>query len=253
MTINFGDKMNKLIVSLICLWINNTLSAQTEQSILKVTDDIQLIKITDNAYVHVSWAELPPYGRFASNGLIFVNGSQAFLLDTPVNDALTMQLTNFLMDSLNLNLAGFVPNHWHDDCMGGLAYLKGIGVESYANQLTIDIARSRNLPLPAHGFTDSLVLTLSDKPIFCYFPGAAHSMDNIVVWIPSEKILFGGCMVRDLNSKNMGNTTDGNVAEWKKTIEKVIHKFSKARYVIPGHGRFGGPELLLHTKKLLAQ
>lgn len=152
---------------------------------------------------------------------------------------------------MNLEIIGFVPNHWHEDCMGGLGYLKGKGIKSYANQLTIDIAQTKGLPVPDHGFKDSLRLSLGDKFIYCYFPGAAHSLDNIVVWIPSEGILFPGCICKSSGSDNLGNISDGDISEYSKTIDRIANKFKAVKIVIPGHGPIGGPELLTHTKSLI--
>jgi metallo-beta-lactamase class B len=154
---------------------------------------------------------------------------------------------------MKLKIVGFVPNHWHADCMGGLRYLQSIGIESYANQMTIKIARTKGLPIPTHGFKDSLTLSLGDKLIHCYYFGAGHTLDNIVVWIPSEKVLFGGCMVKEFNAKGLGNIVDADLNEWPKTIDKVIDKFKTAKIVIPGHGQFGGLELLRHTRELLTK
>ena len=75
-------------------------------------------------------------------------------------------------------------------------------------------------------------------------------MDNIVVWIPSELILFAGCMIKSGNSKDLGNTVDGDLIAYPKTIDKLITKFPKAKIVIPGHGQFGGLDLITHTKEL---
>lgn len=86
--------------------------------------------------------------------------------------------------------------------------------------------------------------------ILCYYLGAAHSLDNIVVWIPSEQILFAGCMIKSLNSKDLGNTADGDLAAYPQTIDRLIHKFPVVKYVIPGHGTFGGLDLMTHTKEL---
>ena len=116
---------------------------------------------------------------------------------------------------------------------------------------TIDIAKTKNLPVPAHGFKDSLNLQLGSTAINCYYLGAGHSMDNIVVWIPSEKVLFPGCLVKEINAKGLGNTVDGDLKAYPETIEKVLRKFPDAKIVIPGHGAFGGIELVRHTKKLL--
>jgi metallo-beta-lactamase class B len=224
-----------------------------EYTTLKISNDIELIKLSEDAYMHISYTNLPGYGRIGANGLICINKGQAFLFDTPWNDSLTMDLINYVQDSLKAKVIGFVPNHWHNDCMGGLPYLQSIGVDSYANQMTIDIAKSKGLPVPAHAFTDSLTLTLNDKVIKCYYLGAAHSLDNIVVWIPDEHILFAGCMVKDSSARGMGNTLDGDLKEWPVTIDKLMVMFSSARVVIPGHGMYGGLELVQHTKELLAQ
>jgi metallo-beta-lactamase class B len=220
------------------------------QEPVKVCPDLKLIKISENAFMHVSYATLPDYGRISANGLIFINNKYAFLFDTPWTDSLTCALISYLRNQMGLQISGFIPNHWHEDCMGGLNYIKSQKIRSYANQLTIDIAKSKGLPVPDQGFSDSLRISLGDKSVYCYYPGAAHSMDNIVVWIASEGILFPGCMCKSLESDNLGNISDGDPGEYQNTIDKVIQKFKSARVVIPGHGRTGGTELLIHTRSL---
>lgn len=220
------------------------------QESVRIDPDLEIIRISPNAYVHVSYASLPDYGRTAANGLIFIKGNEAFIFDTPWNDTLTRKLVTYLGEKMKLQIKGFVPNHWHEDCMGGLNYIRYAGIRSYANQLTIEIAKNKGLPLPDIGFTDSLQLNLGDKSIHCYFPGAAHSKDNIVVWIPSEKILFPGCICKSMNSTNIGNVADGDITEYPKTIDFIVRKFDPL-IVIPGHGPAGGPELLIHTRSLI--
>jgi metallo-beta-lactamase class B len=137
--------------------------------------------------------------------------------------------------------------------MGGLRYLQKTEIDSYANQLTIAIARSKALPVPVYGFTDSLTLKLNGKRIECYYLGAAHTMDNCVVWLPDEYILFAGCMCKDAGATGMGNTIDGDLIAWPVTLDKVIDRFPTAKIVIPGHGHYGSRDLLWHTKELLAK
>lgn len=245
--------MRYIIAFLLMGLIYNNGFSQNDYKTIRVSKDLELIKISENAYLHVSYTSLPEFGRFSSNGLIYVNDSVAFLFDTPITDSITKNLVKWITDSMRLKIVGFIPNHWHNDCMGGLSYLQSVGIDSYANQMTIDIAKIKGLPLPSHGFKDTLTLTLNDKIIKCYYLGAGHSLDNIVVWIPDERILFVGCMSKEINSKGLGNTADGDLNEWPKTIDKVINKFPTAKIVIPGHGQFGGLELLRHTKKLLSR
>jgi len=46
-----------------------------------------------------------------------------------------------------------------------------------------------------------------------YYPGGGHTADNIVLWFPSKKILFGGCMLKDSNSKSLGNLSDAKLED----------------------------------------
>ena len=238
-------------IFIMCLAIP-TFSQDTFQHI-KVSEDIEVIQISANAYVHVSYAQLPGWGRVGSNGLIYTINGEALLFDTPMNDSLTIQLVHWITDSLKVRIVGFVPNHWHSDCMGGLNYLTSIGIPSYANEKTITIAKSKNLPIPQHSFVDSLTLHLGNQIVICKYYGPAHTVDNIVTWIPSERILFGGCMVKELKSETLGNIADADLTEWPKTIARVIAYYTSADIIIPGHGAFGGQELLKHTLDLLTK
>ena len=105
------------------------LSQQVFDTII-ITPDLELIKISENAYVHVSYNTLPEYGRIPENGLIFVNRKNAFLFDTPWTDSLTMILVSYIKNHWGLKITGFVPNHWHIDCMGGLGYLQSQKIKS---------------------------------------------------------------------------------------------------------------------------
>jgi len=238
---------NLLFAAIICL------NGFSQPAKFKLPGDIELIKISGDAYIHVSYTNLPQYGRIGANGLLLTDKNEAFLFDSPWTDTQTRQLLTWLNDSLRVAITGFVPNHWHGDCMGGLGYLKKQHIPSYANQTTIDIARKEGLPVPENGFKDSLELHLSSKLIKCYYLGAAHSIDNIVVWIPSEKILFAGCMVKSMDSKNLGNTADGDLKAYPVTIGRLMEKFQDAKMVIPGHGQAGGFELIRHTLELSAK
>ena len=242
--------MKKYLYALSLLIASYTAGAQIKGTV-SVSDDIELIRLSANAYVHVSHSEIPGYGRVASNGLVFINKGKAFLFDTPANDALTETLVQYIENKLKVRVTGFVPNHWHSDCMGGLAYLQKLQIKSYANILTIEQAKIHGLPVPGQAFSDSLHLWLVNKDILLYYPGPAHSNDNIAVWIPSEKILFAGCMVKSMDSVNLGNTADGDLQEYPETIKRLKARFPQAEIVIPGHGTFGGPELIDHTLELL--
>ena len=56
-----------------------------------------------------------------------------------------------------------------------------------------------------------------------------------------------------MDSKGLGSTTDANIEQWPVSAKKVLEKYPDADVVIPGHGKWGGIELLEHTLGLLKQ
>ena len=57
-------------------------------------------------------------------------------------------------------------------------------------------------------------------------------------------------MVKSLDSNSLGNTKDGDLAAYPATLRKVQVAYPQARIVVPGHGDWGGPELIEHTLRL---
>ena len=224
--------------------------AQTNEKIV-IDDDIQLIHLQDSIFVHVTWHHLDNFGRFPSNGLIVIKNGQALMIDTPMDNDKTERLTKYLKDSSSVDLTKLIIGHFHDDCLGGLGYLQSIGVESIANSMTIAKCKEIGLPIPSTSFTDSLTFDFNGEQIVCRYFGAGHSFDNITIWIPGKKILFGGCLIKSIDSKGLGNLSDAVVNDWDMTVEKVMKKYPEIKTVIPGHGDFGGTELITHTIELV--
>lgn len=226
------------------------LTAQTDRKIV-INEDIQLIPLYDSVFVHVSWHSLDNYGRFSSNGLIFIKNGEAIMVDTPMDNQKTMRLNEYLKNVMGVELTKLIIGHFHDDCLGGLEYLQSIGIESIANSKTIAKCREIGLPVPSTAFADSLIFDFNGEKIDCRFFGAGHTFDNITVWIPGPKILFGGCLVKSIDSTGLGNLSDAMVSDWDITVEAILKKYPDIKAVIPGHGDFGGTELLEHTIKLV--
>ena len=224
--------------------------AQTNEKIV-IDKDIQLIHLQDSIYIHVTWHYLDNFGRFPSNGLIVIRNGQALMIDTPMDNKKTEQLTRYLKDSMSVDLTKLIIGHFHDDCMGGLEYLQSLEVESIANSMTIAKCKEIGLPVPSTAFTDALTFNFNGEQIDCRFFGAGHSFDNITVWIPGKKILFGGCLIKSMEPRGLGNLSDAVIDDWAMTVEKVMEKYPEIQTVVPGHGAFGGTELLTHTIELI--
>lgn len=173
------------------------------------------------------------------------------MIDTPWNDIQTEELYNWVKDSLKANVTTLIPTHWHEDCMGGLKYLKSKGVRAYANQKTIDIVKGKELPVPQYGFSDLLTINFQGILVECYYLGGGHTTDIIEVWLPDERILFGGDTLKDMKSNSLGNIVDADIEAWPMTVRRLSEKFPQAKTIIPGHGDIGGIEIIEHTLQLL--
>jgi metallo-beta-lactamase class B len=86
-----------------------------------------------------------------------------------------------------------------------------------------------------------------------YYPGKGHAPDNIVVWVPQSKILYGGCFVKSTESSGLGNMSDANVQEWETSVQKVMKKYPSPAYIIPGHMSWQSKKSLTHTLKLIRE
>lgn len=240
-----------LLYPFVLLSITTThLPSQSAQKFV-VHEDIQLIELKDSVFVHVTWEKSEQFGRFPSNGLIIIKNGEAVMVDTPMNNKNTRILTEYVEDKFNIKMMKLIVGHYHNDCMGGLEYMQTRGIESVANAMSIDKCRELNLPLPTVGFSDSLAIDFHGEKIICRYFGGGHTFDNIIVWLPNQKILFGGCLVRSLRSRGLGNLADAVVDEWDTTIIKVLQAYTDAIYVVPGHGDVGDTDLLSHTLKLV--
>ncbi len=228
-------------------------AGQEEFNTIKINNDLELIQLNDSFFIHVSWTNSERFGKFSSNGLVLIKKGKALIIDTPVEESLTMELYNYLHDSMKVEVEKFIAGHYHDDCMGGINVLYANNIHSIALDLTKQKCIEHNLPLPKQIFSNSLTFDFYGETVKCIYAGPGHTIDNISVYFPKSKILFGGCMLKSLNSKGLGNTADAVVNEWDKSVEKLISLCGDAKIVIPGHGNFGNNSLLSHTVKLVKE
>ncbi|MBN2347576.1 MAG: subclass B1 metallo-beta-lactamase [Bacteroidales bacterium] len=215
-----------------------------------ISENLELYQISANAYLHISYTNSEQFGRFSSNGMVYVVKGEGVLIDTPTDTLQTRELLDFLQDSLHISITGFIGTHWHNDCIGGLQTIHQQGIESYACELTQNIAENKGLPVPKIGFKDSLTIFLQGQPIKCMYPGAGHTLDNIIVWLPESRILFGGCLIKCLSAQGLGNIIDADITAWPETLKKIERIYPDAQIIIPGHGSWGGIELVEHTLSL---
>lgn len=243
--------MNKSIfIVFIMLVVVSCQPSKKQQTIEFNNIDIQ--KISDNAFVHISYLIIPNYGKFGCNGLVYVNNGEAIIFDTPVDKVASKQLINWVEKELKATIKGIVVNHFHVDCLGGLEYFHSRNIPSYALKRTFELAKADSVALPMNTFEEKIVIPVGNTTVESVFLGEGHTRDNTVGWIADEKILFGGCMVKSLGASK-GNIRDANIKEWANTVQKVKDKYANVETVIPGHGKIGDVSLLDYTIELFTK
>lgn len=211
--------------------------------------DLIVTQIAENSFVHTSFLQTQDFGNVPCNGLIVTNNNEAIIFDTPTNDKSSEELIKWINKTLHSKINAIIPTHFHDDCLGGLQAFHNNDIPSYAYFKTRELAKKNNFVIPQNSFNESLTLKVGNEIIIAKFFGEGHSKDNIVGYFPSEKILFGGCLIKELDASK-GYLGDANVADWSSTVEKVGEEYPNVKIVVPGHGEFGNKELLNYTINL---
>ncbi|CAG5068098.1 Metallo-beta-lactamase type 2 [Dyadobacter sp. CECT 9623] len=232
----------------ICFLFSLITTAQTAPKGF-VADDISIVKVADHVYQHITYFNSETFGKVSCNGMIVFDKGEAIIFDTPVSDSTSAVLLDWLADSLKCKVKAVIATHFHEDCVAGLNEFHRRGIPSYGSNKTIASATLAKFPVPQKGFDGNLTLKVGKRNVETAFVGEGHTKDNVVGYFPSEKALFGGCLIKELDATK-GNLADANVDAWPATVTRLKAKYPGTRIVIPGHGKIGDLALLDYTIRL---
>lgn len=219
----------------------------------QVTSDLEIRELQPGIWEHTSWYTFPSGIRYPSNGLIVVENDSVLLIDTAWGVTATEDLLDWIETELELPVSAVIATHSHDDRMGGAPVLAERGIPLFAHPLAVRFAISRGWPEPRSIGSLEAGSAAEFGAVEVFYPGAAHTVDNIMIWLPGARLLVGGCAVKSADATTLGNVADADLDEWPISINRVIEKYPDVGQVLPGHGAIGGRELLLHTTHLLEQ
>jgi len=93
--------------------------------------------------------------------------------------------------------------------------------------------------LPDQISTDDF--TLQNGAIRGFYLGPSHKLDDIFVWFPHEKVLYGGCVLKP----QLGNMEGADLIEYPKTLHKLKNLHLPIEIVVAGHySAVHGPDLI---------
>ncbi|NND32647.1 MAG: subclass B1 metallo-beta-lactamase [Saprospiraceae bacterium] len=185
--------------------------------------------------------------------MVFIDDREAIVFDTPSRESDALELIEWVQKVKEAHIKAVVVNHFHTDCLGSLKAFHKNNIASYARDSTIALASTlRGVEVPRNGFGDKLSLLIGSTEIINQYHGEAHTRDNIVSYIPEERILFGGCMIKAMGA-GKGNLEDANVSSWSATVERIRREYPGVKWVVPGHGKPGSSQLFDYTSKVFAK
>lgn len=239
-----------LSIAIIVSSCNNNRSVTKEKrSLVLTTDNLQIVPVSPNVYSHISYLQTESFGKVPCNGMIVVDNNEAVIFDTPTNDTVANQLISWLTDSLGYTIKAVVATHFHDDCLGGLQAFHLHHIPSYANAATITLAIRDSAAIPQQAIHDSLWLTVGNKKVISRYFGKGHTQDNIVAYYPDDAVLFGGCLLKEIDATK-GYLGDADTSAWPATVKLIQAAYPDIKTVIPGHGAIGDASLLDYTIRL---
>ena len=222
--------------------------------------ELQLEEIGSGVWVHSTYRTVPGFGRVLSNGIVVASGDDAILIDTGWSrdsDAATEGIIEEAREVSGARVGHTVFSHYHDDSVAGINALRQGNIVSYATSLTADSMAAHgwgrpDLLLDMEDGVNTWTLPFGDHHIEVFYPGPGHTVDNVVVYVPHARILYGGCLIRPGTSKSLGNMADADIKRWAESVALVRERYGdRVDIVVPSHGQPMGPELLDHTIKLV--
>lgn len=213
---------------------------------------VKIQQIDEHVWVHTTYENFDGI-PFPSNGLIISTSDGLVLIDSSWDNKRTKRLLKKIDKQFDQEITRAIITHAHYDRIGGIRTLlkKGIDVRSTTQTAIMAVQAGYLPPLPTLDLESEF--QVGDTAIETFYPGEGHTRDNIIVWLPQYNILFGGCMIRSLDTQSIGNVEDANMEEWPRSVREVMRKYPDTEIVVPGHQSWGDKSLLRHTLNLIEQ
>lgn len=238
--------MRNIQLLIIGLVLCSSLFAQKSYQPLTITP------LTGNFYIYTTY-NLYKGEPVPANSMYLVTDSGVVMMDTPWDSTQNQPLLDSIERKHHKKVVLCIATHSHADRTGGLSFLNQHGVKTYTSKQTDDICIATNEHRPGYIFLKDTVFKVGQYTFNTCYAGEGHTPDNIVVWFPKDKVLYGGCLIKSTETTDLGYTGNANVKAWPNTIKKLQQKYPERVFVIPGHESWASKLSLEHTLKLLKE
>lgn len=232
-----------VLLSLLMFYSTNLFSQKKPAS-------LEISQLKEDFYVFTTYRDYNGT-PFPSNGLYALTSEGVVMIDTPWDTTQFQPLLDSIRLKHNKEVVLCIATHSHDDRTGGIDFYRQQGIKTYTTIQTDEISKERNQPRAEFLMHQDTVFVIGNQTFQTYFAGAGHSPDNIVVWCKTLELLYGGCLIKSVDAKDLGYLGDADTEAWTATINNIKSKFGKPKHIIPGHQNWKSKKALNHTLKLL--
>jgi metallo-beta-lactamase class B len=235
--------MRIVVLAITLVFSLTTIFGQTQEKRLKIS------QLVGDFYIYTTYNTYEG-SKIPAHGLYLLTDSAVVLFDTPWDTTQFQPLLDSIKQKHNKKPTICIATHWHSDRTEGLEYYKRQAVKTYTTSLTDELSKKNNKKRAEFLMTKDTVFTVGQHSFEIYYPGEGHTADNIIVWFDKEKILYGGCLIKGAEAKDLGYLGDANVLEYEKTLKKVQKKCPDPKFIIVSHHDWKNNNSLKHSIKL---
>ena len=236
----------RTITTIIIFLFAGSAFGQSRDSSLKITH------LTGDFYVFTTYNYYKG-NRIPANGMYVLTNKGAIVIDTPWDTTQFQPLLDSIRARHNQNVIMCIATHFHEDRTAGLEYFRQKGADTYTTRETDDLSRRKGMKRAQYLIDRDTVFNVGQYSFQTYYPGQAHTPDNIVIWFEKERILYGGCLVKSVEDDNLGNLSEASVKDYAATIKNVREKCKNPKYIVTGHNDWININSLEHTLEMAVQ
>ena len=218
-------------------------------TLIEAQPPLKIQKVSHHCYVFTTYRALGTI-KFPSNGMVVIDEGQALIIDTPWDTTQFQALLDSIYQ-LGARPVGVVSTHFHDDRTAGLHYYNELNIPTFSSSFTKKLCIEKGEKFAHNTFSADTTFNIGKMHVQTYYPGEEHSPDNIVIYVPEDKVLFGGCLVKSYEASSLGYLGDANTEAWPSTLQKVVAKFNNIAITIPGHQDWSQPHSIRKSLELL--
>jgi glyoxylase-like metal-dependent hydrolase (beta-lactamase superfamily II) len=242
-----------------CFAVIPTMQAQISNAPQVSADgsiQVKAIQVAPNTYFVQGVPEMGSQQNqnFISNAGFVVTPKGVVVIDALGSPVLAQKLIQEIRKITKQKIVAVVLTHYHADHVYGLQEFKRLGATVYAqrdglNYLASETAKQRLIAsridfapwvnentrlVPADIWIDqSKTLRVGGVEFRISRVGPAHAHEDLIVYVPSEKVLFAGDLIFQGRIPFVGNADSRGWMNALDQIQKI-----KPKIVVPGHGTY---------------